>query len=187
MSDPPPPPSTPFDELPELTLSLRSLGSRRRSSSETDAVTDDQARYFGPLLDARRHAAGTPARASVVAAFDERQLTALLDATVRAFASERFGARPSARRAFEAELFEIVDPLRGAIELLGQRAAAFDSAPSSDTAARQQVWDAWLTQLRAVFRAADDSWSPLCDALAGVPREEARSRLRWRRTRGGSP
>jgi hypothetical protein len=187
MSDPPPPASTPFDELPELTLSLRSLGSRRRSSSETDAVTEDQERYFGPLLDARRHAAGAHARASVVAAFDVQRLTALLDTTVRAFASERFGARLSARRAFEAELFEIVEPLRVAIELLGERAAAFESTPSSDVAARRERWDAWLAQLRAVFRAADDSWSPLCDALAGVPREENRSRLGWRRARGDSP
>ena len=199
---PPPPPSSPprppphpsaashhpFDELPELTLSLRSFGSGRRSSAERQAVSEEQERYFGPLLDARRAAASARTREQVVAAFEPRRLTAHLEATLRGFAAERFPTRASARRAFEARLFEIIEPLRAALQLLDERATEMESTTArvSEVAELHGRWEAWLAQLRVTFRVADDSWAPLCAALDELPRAPARPRVSWPGGRGGA-
>jgi len=92
-----PEPIPSFDELPELMLSLRSFGSRRRSPNDDGTLDDEQERFFGPLLDSRRTAAKAVTRAQVVASFDARRLTALIDATMRAFAAERYTTRAPAR------------------------------------------------------------------------------------------
>jgi hypothetical protein len=173
MSEPIPP----FDELPELMLSLRRFGSGRRLPNETPALEDEQARFFAPLLDARRTAAKAVTRAQAIAAFDPRRLTAQIDATVRAFAAQRCGANAPARRAFEAELFEVVEPLRDALQSLRTLA----EKPISDASTEQ--WALWVAQLRVVFRIADTSWPALADALAPAPRAPAASR--WRRRSGG--
>lgn len=165
----------PFEELPELTLSLRSFGSRRRLPDE-QALEEEQARFFAPMLDARRAAAVAVTRAQVVAAFDARRLGALLDATVRAFATERFQARPPARRAFEAELFEIVEPLRLALRDLREIAELLTAA--REPTAEYDHWVRWFDKLRATFRAADDIWPPLVDALLASPRPESGKRRR---------
>lgn len=163
MSDPIPP----FDELPELMSSLRIFGSRRRMAREHEALADEEARFLAPLLDARRAAASAVTRIQVVTAFDSRRIAAMLDATVRAFAAERFQTRPPARRAFEAELFEIVEPLRVALRQLRDRAEEVSSAREPDT--EYARFTEWLEQLRAAFRAADASWVLLAEALATSP------------------
>lgn len=163
MSDPP----TPFDELPELMLSLRSFGSRRGGHEELAALIESQDRFFAPLLDCRRRAAQAISREQVIAAFEPRRLTALIDATLRAFATERFANRLPARRAFEAELFEIITPLHH--ELQGLRHLA--EATTGD-----EAWDLWLAQLRVVFHVADSSWPPLRHALAAAPIPSASGR-----------
>jgi hypothetical protein len=171
MSDPVPP----FDELPELMASLRIFGSRRRLSHAHEALADQEARFLAPLLDARRAAANAVSRIQVVAAFDSRRIAALVDATLRAFAAERFQTRPPARRAFEAELFEIVEPLRVALRELRERAEEVTAA--REPAAEYALFTEWLEQLRAAFRAADASWLPLAEALAtSPPIEPANSR-----------
>src|SRR5690242_10452852 len=106
----------PFDELPELTLSLRSFGSRRHAPNDSAAREDDQERFFAPLLAGRRSAAQGMTRPQVVAAFDARRMTATFDATVRSFAAERFANRSPGLRAFEAELFEILEPLHESLQ-----------------------------------------------------------------------
>src|SRR3954454_19075761 len=115
-----------FDELPELMRSLRSMGSRRAPPNDSPA-SEEQDRYFAPLLEGRKAAARAISRSQIVAAFEARRLAAAMSATLRAYASERFATRASARRAFEAELFEIIEPLRDALQLLGTLA---DSARS---------------------------------------------------------
>src|SRR5436309_583141 len=117
MSDP-----IPFAALPELMHSLRSFGSGRGAPNDGPTLPEDQERFFGPLLAARRAAAQAVARPQVVAAFDARRLTAAIDAKVREFAAERLGTRAPARRALEAELFELVEPLRDALQMLGSLA-----------------------------------------------------------------
>jgi hypothetical protein len=166
----------PFDELPELTLSLRSFGSRRRLPNGQRVLEDEEARFFAPMLDARRAAATAVTRVQVVAAFDARRLGALLDATIRAFAAERFQTRPPARRALEAELFELAEPLRVALRELRELAESVGAA--REPAHEYEVWMRWLEQLRATFRAADAIWPPLGNILAASPAVDARKRRR---------
>jgi hypothetical protein len=177
MSEPIPP----FEELPELMVSLRSFGSRRRAPNEEDLLVDEQERFFAPLLDARRGAASARTRAQAVAAFDARRLTAVIDATLRSFANERQGKRTPARRAFEAELFEIVEPLRDALHLLGTFAEASGGAESPEQYAQ---WTLWLAQLRVVFRVADASWPALGNALKSSIAEPTPPRWRRRSDQG---
>lgn len=174
-------PTRPFDELPELMLSMRSIGSRRRMPNEQSALEEAQERYFAPLLDARRTAAKALTRSQVIGTFDGRRITALIDATVRALAEERYAARPPARRAFEAELFEIVEPLREALRSL--RDITESSAPAEGSPEQLTKWALWLGQLRVVFRLADSSWPALSVVLVSAPSAAASSR--WRRLSRG--
>src|SRR5262245_30934269 len=167
---PPPPPTPPFDEFPELMLSLRSIGSRRSWPNEQPMLREEQERLFAPLLEARRAAATAMTRSQVVTAFDARRLTALIDATIRAFASERFAARAAARRAFEAELFEIVEPVRDALQSL--RSFAEKPLGADESPEQIEQWSHWLAQLKVVFRAADSCWPALSSALAALPGEQ---------------
>lgn len=178
MSDRTPPP---FDELPELMLSLRSLGSTRRMPNDAAAL-EDQERFFAPLLAGRRGAAQAVSRPQVVAAFDARRMTAMIDATVRAFAADRFAKGAPALRAFEAELFEIVEPLRES--LLALRYLAEGVPAGAESAEQYERWTLWLAQLRVVFRVADASWPALSVALGASPRLPA-SRSRRGGTAGG--
>lgn len=170
-----PEPIPPFDELPELMLSLRSFGSRRHVPNEL-ALDDEHARFFAPMLDARRAAAVAVTRVQVVSAFDARRMGALLDATVRAFAVERYHTRPPARRAFEAELFEIMEPLRTALRDLREIAERLTG--SQEAAVEYAEWVRWLDQLRATFRTADAIWPSVLDALIASPRPEMTKRRR---------
>ena len=172
MSEPIPP----FDEFPELTLSLRSFGSRRRLPNDVASLLEEQRQFFAPLLDARRTASNAVTRSQAVAAFDARRLKALVDAAVRGFAANRYPVRNPARRAFEAELSEVIEPLRQALSVLGGLAATMTSGVES----REQYdqWTVWLSQLRVVFYVADSRWQPLCDALSAASRTSATAR--WR-------
>lgn len=170
-----------FPDLPELMLSLRSFGSRRGSPNESVSLDEDQARFFAPLLDGRRTAAQAVSRPQIVAAFDPRRLAALVDAAVRDFAAARFATHAPARRALEAELFEIVEPLRDALTVLASLAESIPFGQSAPVADEQ--WTIWLAQLRVVFRVADASWPAMRDALASSP--PASTSGRWRFTSGG--
>ena len=167
----------PLPELPELMLSLRSLGSRRGPPNGSAMLDDEQDRFFAPLLDMRRTAAQAISRPQIVAAFDARRLSALIDAAVRGFALGRCANHAAARRALEAELFEIVEPLRDALSLLSMLAESIpldQSKPAAD-----EPWTLWLAQLRSVFRAADSCWPLLRDVLAAAPSAVTTSG-RWR-------
>jgi len=172
-----------FSELPELMLSLRSFGSRRGMPNEAGSLEEEQARFFAPFLDGRRTAAQAISRPQVVAAFDSRQLASLVDDTVREFAGVRFANQAPARRALEAELFEIVEPLRDALTVLASLAEAIPLGQNASVAEHQ--WTLWLAQLRVVFRVADASWPAMRDALASSPR--AGTSGRWRFPGGERP
>jgi hypothetical protein len=168
-----------FPELPELMLSLRSFGSRRGSPNESGSLDEEQERFFAPLLDGRRAAAQAISRPQVVAAFDAPRLAAILDATVHQFAAARFATQAPARRALEAELFEIVDPLRDALTVLASLAEAIPFAQNAPVAGEQ--WTLWLAQVRVVFRLADASWPAMREALASSsPASSTSGRWRFR-------
>ncbi|MFL5581546.1 MAG: hypothetical protein ACJ8AO_14345 [Gemmatimonadaceae bacterium] len=134
--------------LPELTLSLRSLGSRG-AGAEHDA-------FFGPLLSAR-----------------ERVAHALAE-SVRWAAERRAGGTAADRRALEAELAECAAPLDEALGRLGRLAAAVRDAPDD---ARFVHWREWAAGLRLVFARADGCWEASWAALSRESRASARPSL----------
>ncbi len=157
-----------FAGLPELAASLRTLGSSRRSRHGA-AV---QPRFFAFLLNARKEAARANTRADAVAAFDGSTLLHSLDSIIRDLATERFPSKAPARRAFEAELTEAVEPLRLALTRLRDLgpAAAADTPDMS-------AWEKWVAQLRVVFASADAAW-PAVDAALEVAAPQGEVRFR---------
>lgn len=146
-----------FAGLPELTLSLRSLGSGRSKA------TAEQGRFFTPLLEARRRAAGATSISDVLAAFSVARLGSALEETLRAFAAERFPDRAPARRAFEAELVDGAHPLFAALRVLR------DSSPPANAPVSKEAWRRWLDALRATFESADRAWRAIDASLGRVP------------------
>lgn len=152
--------------IPELTRTLRSFGSRRGrqiADAELERVTTNQRRFFSPLLEARR-AAGHAHGAAAISAFDAAALARSLDETLRTFAAERFAQSGPARRALEAELEEVSEPLVLALTTLA-RFGGEAAAASHDL----RAWREWSTQLRATFESADRVWIALEAVLSGVP------------------
>lgn len=162
-----------FSGLPEIMASLRSFGPSRRARQSGGSMPSPalHLRFFAPLLEARKAAARAGRPAEAVAAFDTTAMVARLDAEVLAFARECHPRQAPARRALEAELGEIVAPLRAALVRLGQLAVQAQVAGSHDAS-----WQRWLHQLRAIFEVADTMWPLLDRALQPPPRQP-----RWRR------
>lgn len=155
--------------VPELTRSLRGLGSTRASPGA------DHDRYFGPLLTARREAEAASGPDRARAAFDAPSLRAAMMQRLHELAAERHPSDPPERRALDAELSEVAEPL---VAALGALERTQDALASSDDAERFARWRAWAAALRATFEAADEVWLSLVRVLAAdVP---------TRRSRGGS-
>jgi hypothetical protein len=159
--------------LPELTLALRGLGSRRANPGP------DHDRYFGPLLAARRAAQRASDPAGRLAAMRGTALEAELERVLRAFAGERFPASPPDRRALEAELDDLAAPVRTSLRRMDDAARAAGAA-SDDTAF--VWWRAWAAECRALFAHADACWLAAIPALSAVPTSPRRFwRWPWRR------
>ncbi|MBX6332679.1 MAG: hypothetical protein IRY91_12600 [Gemmatimonadaceae bacterium] len=158
--------------LPELTLSLRTFGSRGAAGPEHD-------RFFAPLLAALRaaHAAGEEAREGVQRALDAAALRERVTAWLRAIGPERFPREPPEQRALEAELRDVLAPLFASLDALerAQRELA-----ACDDAERFARWRAWSRALRGVFESADACWRTLADVLVPSRRGEL---TRWQRFR----
>jgi len=146
-----------FAGLPELTLSLRSLGSSRGRAHE------EQAAFFAPLLDARRRAADASSAQEAVAAFNVARLGSALDQMVREMAAARFPDRPPARRAFEAALADALQPLYAALRALRDR------TPAGAEAQQEGAWSSWVGALRATFETADRTWFAVDAILRDYP------------------
>ena len=149
-----------YGELPELTRTLRAMGSSRRSSGAL------QSQFFLPLLDARKRAAAGRSAASCVGAFDPTELGQSLDRSLERIMAEWPDARPSARRALRAELQERVAVYARALATLGERAREVLAA---DDAAKLAAWRDWTAQLAATFHAADRSWMALRSVIDSLP------------------
>ncbi|MFL5574454.1 MAG: hypothetical protein ACJ79S_00565 [Gemmatimonadaceae bacterium] len=155
--------------LTEQTLALRALGSpRARPGSDHD-------RFFGPLLAARRGAERAGCAVDRVASFDAPALRRTLTDTLRALAAERFPDTPPDRRALEAELRDLAEPLESALDRL---AAAADAVRASGDDARFARWREWAGAVHDVFAAADAAWLAWLPALGDS--RGRRGRL-WRR------
>ena len=97
-------------------------------------------------------------------AFDARRLNAAVSAALRALASERFAEQGPERRALEAELMDLNEPLAEAFTALGD--AAVEAVEHIDDL---RYWRAWATQLRDTFEVADRVWLTLDASLGRVP------------------
>jgi hypothetical protein len=147
--------------LPELTRSLRALGASTGTIGGLD-VTVAQVRYFQPLLEARRRAADAHEVAEVVRIFHGASLASRVTGALQALAREHAGGDARVRRATETLLVEAIEPLRGAVQTLDDR------APSAAAGVTPE-WDAWVAALLAVYRCADDCWFAVERALADAP------------------
>src|SRR5438270_225862 len=83
-------------------------------------------------------------------AFDARRLREALESSLRAFAAERHVERGPARRALEAELIDVAEPLMLAMQGVGDAASGARESPDDI-----RLWRLWAGQLRLVFEVAD--------------------------------
>jgi len=154
--------------LPELTLSLRGLGTRRASpDSEHD-------QFFVPLLAARRRAERVSEPQAKLAAFNAAALRGAVERQLREFAARRYPASPPDRRSLEAELSECAERLLASLDALDAAAREVRAAPDAELFAR---WREWTAALRRVFDCADACWLGMVPVLSEPPRPR-RSRLR---------
>jgi hypothetical protein len=160
--------------LPELTRSLRGLGSHR---AEPD---DDHDRFFAPFLAARARAERTSDAEVRLDAFDAARLRDAVERQVVEFAHMRYPDRPPDRRATEAILGECTDEVVRRLERLNEAAAAVRKSPVEVQLAR---WRAWRDAVRDVIDAADRCWfamHPVLRQSGEVPKQGWWSRLRHR-------
>ena len=146
--------------LPELTRTLRAFGSRRGQRSSRLAAAAEQQRFFAPLVDARRQAVRAGSPFDAIELFDARAIESAVESTLTRFAAERYGENGPARRALEAELSDLVEPLHAALVVLGDA-----SAGARQAAGDLRMWRAWCGALKATFEAADRVWLALDAAL----------------------
>ena len=135
--------------LPEVARGLRTLGTVRGGSSTL------QARFFGPLLAARRRLEAPDATERRAGQFEAAALAARLRAAIGEFAAERHPGDAPRRRAMEAHLEEAIEPLLERLDALARAATAVEGAASG---ARFTAWRGWTRQLRHVFLEADRAW-----------------------------
>lgn len=139
--------------LPEVTRALRALGSRRGARGTRRNPTDKEARFFAPLIAARRQSMEARDARGVIESFDAKRLAQKITARILDFAAERAAGHPARRRALEAELGDATDHLSGSLTDLEQLAAL--ATRDLDDLAR---WRAWAAAVQQVFEAADRSW-----------------------------
>ncbi len=144
--------------LPELTRSLRHF-------AMPGALGPDHARYFAPLLAARRAAHEAGLWTGRLAAFDARRLRGAWMEMLGALAGARFPRSGAGQRAMTAELEEYAVPVFAALDELASAAEVVRVAP--DDTVRLAAWNAWVGALREVFAAADDAWAATSQVLIG--------------------
>lgn len=146
--------------VPEVTRALRAFGSTRGQRGKRAAAASDQQKFFAPLLEARRKATGAGGPGAVIAAFDAGSLAQAVGDAVTGFVAERYAKSGPERRALEAELTDLTEPLIISLHAL---ADAADRATASIDDLRG--WRQWAAQLRATFQVADRVWLTLDTAL----------------------
>lgn len=146
--------------LPELTRTLRAFGSRRGQRASRLAGAAEQQRFFAPLVEARRQASRAGSPFDAVDLFDAQVIDSAVEATLNSFAAERYGENGPARRALEAELTDLAEPLHLALAELGE--AAGDARMERGDL---RVWRRWCGALKSAFEAADRVWLALDAAL----------------------
>ncbi|MHB0963592.1 MAG: M14 family metallopeptidase, partial [Gemmatimonadaceae bacterium] len=144
--------------LPELTRSLRALGAARWLR---DA---DHARFFTPLLTARRSAARVRTTEGHVAAFHADRLRRALVEAVDQMAAARHPRSAPERRAFAARVTDAGAAVWTALDALDACGAALTAASTDQRAA---AWRAWVAALQQLFLAADAWWMAIVELRDG--------------------
>lgn len=142
--------------LPEVTRGLRALGVR---GAGADSAL--HARYFSPLLQARRRLESDEPLDGRVAAFDAAALATRLRNEFASIAAERHPARAPWRRATEAKLVDAADPVFRRLDVMAALSLAVREAPEHE---RFVAWRQWGKALRALFVDADRCWSAVREA-----------------------
>ncbi len=154
--------------FPEVTLSLRGLGSRERDFDDAHDA------FFAPLLGARRQVERSSGPEALCTALDAAALRERMTAALRSLAASRYGSDPAGRRALEARLLEGAGALLASLERLQRAERAF---LESEDIVRFVRWREWSAIVRDVFQRADACWLDLRPLLADAPPP----RSRWRR------
>ena len=160
--------------LPELTRSLRGLGSHRAQPDE------DHDRFFAPFISARARAERSNDAQVRLDAFDAARLRDAVARQVVEFARLRYPDRAPDRRATEAILGECTDEVVRRLERLNEAAAEVRASPDEVQLAR---WRAWRDAVRDVIDAADRCWfamHPVLRDSGAVPKQGWWTRLRRR-------
>jgi hypothetical protein len=147
--------------IPELTVQLRGMGSSR---AQPGAEHD---RFFQALLTARTAAARASEPMHRLGAVDPAALDASLTRVTRELAAARFPKHPPERRALEAELSDLAEPVLISIGALAEAARAVREASDDLVFVR---WRAWAAAYRAVFVAADRCWLATVPVLTAAER-----------------
>lgn len=155
--------------LPELTRSLRVLGSRRAAAGSRRPEHDA---FFAPLLAARGDAEHASTLAARLTALDSHALRAAVEQRLRAFAAERYPHDAPERRALEAELSECIAPLLACFADLDSAQERLAASPDAE---RVLHWRDWSRALASLFESADRCW-PDVGATLSDDRRETRSR-----------
>lgn len=143
--------------LPEVARGMRALGASRGRWG------DAHARFFAPLLQARRRLEGEEPMDWKVAGFDAAALDERVRATLATIALERHGQRPPHRRALEAGLLDASEPL---LHQLARVADAARTVHAVDDARRFVAWRSWAAEVRLLFVHADRAWGAVARVLA---------------------
>lgn len=147
--------------LPELARGARTVGSRRGG----DPVL--QARFFAPVLDARRRAELQETADSKVTALDGATVAAQVTRIMAGIAQSRWPHDLPEQRALGAELEECCEGLFAACESLTAAAREWHAAGDER---RLDAWREWVAAAARVFAAADRAWGDVVIALATAPR-----------------
>lgn len=159
--------------LPELTLSLRALGSRRGGPGETHD------RWFAPLLAARRAAEHAPDADAVRRALDATALGGALTRVLRDLAAARWPDEAAERRALEAELLDAAAVVFDRLGALERTQMSLVGASDEERYAR---WREWTSALHDAYASSDACW-PSLHALLTERAPRVRP-SRWRRWLG---
>jgi hypothetical protein len=142
--------------LPELARGARSVGSRRGGDPQL------QARFFTPLLEARRRAEQQFTAADRVKALDARTIVAQTAQLLDGMARARWPTDLPEQRALGAQLEECCGAMFAACDALDARAREWLGARDE---VRLQAWRDWVAAAAHLFNAADQAWGRVAACL----------------------
>lgn len=148
--------------LPELARGARTVGSRRGATGDPAA----QARFFAPVLDARRNAELETTAEGKVRALDGVLIASRVNDFLNVVARARWPQDLPEQRALGAELEECCEGMFAACEALSERAREWLASPDER---RLAAWREWVVAAARVFAASDRAWSHVATALTYVP------------------